>query len=384
MILKNALITTKDEQFLGYLEIDQTGKIKKIVKGHTEKVGIDCNNNILLPAFIDSHTHGGYGFSFNKINEIDFLTKFLKYKNNLHKKEGVAAVFGTTVTDTWKNIKLFTEKFNYLHKNYESFLLSWYLEGPFISKEKKGAHKQDLIISAKKQHLEYLKNHLNFKATIAIAPENNVAKLLDKYQNDFDFTIGHSNCFNFSKTHKLTTYKRFTHFYNACSMFNQRQESLVNLILENKLHKNFLVELIADGLHIRNSTLAFTLNMLDIDNICIVSDSLPEKGLKNGIYDLGPLKVEKKSDLFYIQNSSTIAGSGKGYNKILKNLKKNTNINWSQLVKVSSYNVAQALNLTHLYGDIAENKPANIVLIDKNFNVIFSFINNKYFTNKKL
>lgn len=64
-------------------------------------------------------------------------------------------------------------------------------------------------------------------------------------------------------------------------------------------------------MHIKNSTLIFTLDGFNIDNVCIVFDLLPEKGLKNGIYDLGPLKVDKKSDLFYVHNSSTIADSGK-------------------------------------------------------------------------
>ncbi|WP_434325535.1 hypothetical protein [Mesomycoplasma hyorhinis] len=86
MILKNALITTKDKQFLGYIKLNLDGKIEQIGQGTTQEEGIDCKQNVLLTAFIDSHTYGGYGLSFNKIAETDFIKKFLKYKHNLDKK----------------------------------------------------------------------------------------------------------------------------------------------------------------------------------------------------------------------------------------------------------------------------------------------------------
>jgi N-acetylglucosamine-6-phosphate deacetylase len=60
---------------------------------------------ILMPGFIDIHTHGGYGFSFNDLSNKQIpINDFKKYLNNI-KKEGVTSVFATTVTCPINDLK---------------------------------------------------------------------------------------------------------------------------------------------------------------------------------------------------------------------------------------------------------------------------------------
>ncbi|VEU59798.1 amidohydrolase family protein [Mesomycoplasma neurolyticum] len=379
MIYKNALITTKDEQFLGYLEVDDKGTIIKIGRGTTNKKGIDCKKLILMPAFIDSHTHGGYGFSFQEIVNENWQNKLENYLEKIHQHEGVAAVNITTVTDTWENILKISK--NLLNLKNTS-ILNWYLEGPFISKEKKGAHKEELIIPIEEKHLNELNLNKKIKSIIAIAPENNNNELLKKFKKHFYYTIGHSNCYDFSKKFNLNTFDFFTHFYNGCSSFDHRQESLVNTILNNKLSKNFLVEFISDGIHTTKEIINFTYKNIDKNNLIIISDSLSPKGLENGDYWLGPLEITKKNDIFYLKNQNKIAGSGMPYNKILNVFHKATNCTWSEMVLFSSYNIAKKFKKTNKFGTLKLNQKGNFVLIDKNFNIKMSFINNKHYTNE--
>ncbi|WP_033160782.1 amidohydrolase family protein [[Mycoplasma] collis] len=378
MIFKNALITTKDQQFLGYLEINENGKILNIKKGTTSKKGIDCQKNILMPAFIDSHTHGGYGFDFQSMLENDWEKKFEKYLEKLHKLEGVVAVNATTVTDKWENIQKIADNLS----NYKNLsLLSWYLEGPFISKEKKGAHNDKFIIPISDEKLNLLTKLKNIKPIVAIAPENNDFELIKKYNDKLFFTIGHSNCYDFSKKYNLNSFHFFTHFYNGCSSFDHRQESLVNTILNNKLAKNFLVELISDSLHTSKEIINFTYKNIDKNNLIIISDSLSPKGLVDGEYLLGELEIIKKENIFYLKNLKNIAGSGMPYNKILNIFHKTTKCSWNEIVLFSSYNIAKKIKKTKQFGTIKVNQKANIVVIDENFNVKYSFIKNKLYQN---
>ncbi|ATP59846.1 amidohydrolase family protein [Mesomycoplasma dispar] len=369
MLYKNLRIISHLDEFFGWIELDNNGTIVNLGQGKTDLEGIDCKNNVLLPAFIDSHTHGGYGFSFEDFSSSNWEKNFLDYKEKLHKFEGVAAIFGTTVTQSWKKIQQNTEFFTFLLKKYPNFLLNWYLEGPFISVEKKGAHDQSLIIPAENLHFKFLAEKLDKKITVVIAPEKNSAKLIDFFHKSINFAIGHSNCFDFEKDHQLKNYRRFTHFFNGSSNFDHRNQSLTNLIFESKLPKNFLVELITDGLHIRNSTLKFTIKNFKKENWIAVSDSLAQKGLKDGLYNLGNLETEKKGDLFYLKNSKQIAGSGMTYLKILQNLKKNLKLSWQEIVFCSSYNVAKSLNLLDFFGTVKVGQKANFVIVDDEFSL---------------
>jgi N-acetylglucosamine-6-phosphate deacetylase len=109
MIIKNAKIVLKDKVINGYLEFDNN-KIINICQGKTNKEGYDANGNYVLPAFFDSHTHGGYGYDFNMGTE----SRSLQLNHYLKEvvSEGVASIMMTTVTCSQKDLKSLAD--NYL------------------------------------------------------------------------------------------------------------------------------------------------------------------------------------------------------------------------------------------------------------------------------
>ncbi|MGY6172021.1 amidohydrolase family protein [Candidatus Mycoplasma pogonae] len=373
MIYKNALITTHEKQFLGWIDVNEKGIIVEIGKGKTKKQGLDCQGNILLPTFIDGHTHGGYGLSFDDILEQNWTSKVADYERKLL-KEGVSAVFATTVTQSENHLLLMAEKFQALIKQYSQTFLNWYLEGPFISHEKKGAHKAEYIKPLTQKFLNQLvKKMPTKKMLLLVAPE--IAKNYEIVQQNLQqlkFAIGHSNAYDVKNQHLIDYYyTRMTHLYNGMSTFDHKRQSLVNTILEKQnISPKYLVEIIADGIHVNNSTLKFTYDNININNLIVVSDSLHAKGLKDDFYKLGELDIVKKKDIFYLKDQNTLAGSGKPYNLILENFKLATNCSWEDIVKVSSYNLAKNLKITKNYGTIKINQLANFVLINPKFKIL--------------
>lgn len=377
MIYKNALITTKDEQFLGWIEIDENKILKSINKGKTNLDGFDCKKNILMPGFIETHLHGGYGFS------LDDLDNEKNYKNFLFslKKEGVVAFLGASVTSSIEKLENDLIKIkNKIDNNYVDMpkMLGWYYEGPFISKEKKGAHEEKLIISINEEFLNKIKDKLfAYPIVLTVDAENkNNLKLIKKYQNDFIFALGHSNATYENATYSLKSgIKRITHLYNAMSGFHHsNQIGIVNAIFNKEYKNDIAIELIADGVHVSNEVILFTYKNINIDNINVITDSLPPKGLIDGNYKLGNLDIEKRGNWCYLKNQTTLAGSAVSYNWILSNFKKVTNCSWSEVVKISSYNSARNLKLDSNYGDFVIGKKINFVLVDENINVIETFI----------
>ena len=377
MIYKNALITTKDEQFLGWIEIDENHFIKSINHGQTQLEGYDCQNKMIMPAFIDSHIHGGYNLSFNDFDNFENYHDFLI---NL-KAEGVGAFVGASVTAKLDQLKSALKPIKNLISNHNDNLpqmIGWYFEGPFISKTKKGAHQEDLIISLDENFLLDLKEvfqDLPIILTVAAEDQQN-QKLIQKYQNDFIFALGHSDAnYQEAKNVLLNGAKRITHIYNAMSGFSHSQKGGILNALFNKEFKNeLLIELIADGVHMRPDVINFTYQLFGANQLSLVSDALPAKGLKDGKYYLANLAIDKRGNWFYLENTNTLAGSALKYNQLLKIFKDITNCSWTDLVKLSSYNSARNLNLAKCYGDLVVGQKAKFVIVDHDLNVIETII----------
>ncbi|MGL6125024.1 MAG: N-acetylglucosamine-6-phosphate deacetylase [Metamycoplasmataceae bacterium] len=378
MIYKNARIVTKDFSFIGFIEIDNSGVVKAIEKGETDKVGIDCKNQIIMPGFIDSHTHGGYGFAFDDLGKESFDKMYIDYLNNLV-KEGVVAFVGTTVTATLnklRNISLLVDSLSNMNENLPK-LSGWYYEGPFISKSKKGAHEEGLIIPIDESFLQEIKKSVSIPKIITVAPEieNNI-DLISKYQEDFIFALGHSNS-NFEQARKSLKngVKRITHLYNAMSGFHHHDLGIINAIFNKEFNNDLNIEIITDGVHVDNEVIKYSYDNIDIRNISIVSDSLQPKGLDDGKYKLGNLPIEKRGNWFYLEGTETLSGGAAPYIYLVKNFKEATNCSLQELVMVSSYNSARNLNLDNNFGDIIIGKKANIVFLTKDIEYIQSFVN---------
>ncbi len=388
MILKNAMIVTPEKKFLGYMVINDKGKVIEIKKGKTSKEGYDCQGQYLMPGFIDPHTHGGYGLSFDDFsNDKEYINKLNNYLKNLA-SEGVTGVVPTTVTQGIDKLNVIVDNFQeYLETNVNKELpkiLGWFFEGPFISKSKKGAHDETKIVPLNEEFLKSLINKIKLPIIMAIAPEENDMKLINKYKDNIIFALGHSNA----------TYKqaidclengtnRVVHFYNAMSGFSHRDLGIVNAVLENKLVNKPIVEIISDNVHVDNKVVDFTFKTLNRKNMTIVSDSLCPKGLKDGPYKLGSLDIEKKGNWCYLKGTTTLSGGCCKYNVLVREFKRATNCSFEELVCLTSLNDKISLYGKNKAKPSLLNKPADLVLVDEDINILFTMVNGKIIYERK-
>ncbi len=366
MIYKNLFIITKNSSYIGFIEIDDSGIVVSMKPGTTIEKGIDCDGQILMPGFVDSHTHGGYGMAFDDLGNTSFEDDYINYLKNLS-KEGVVAFAGTTVTSTLEKLVSSSVLIDKLANKNATLpkLAAWYYEGPFISKVKKGAHEEKLIIPINEQFLKTIKKNVSIPVIMTVAPEvDKNLDLIEKYGDDFIFALGHSNAgFDDAKKSLKNGVSRITHLYNAMSGFHHHDLGILNAIFNKQYESNLNIEIIADGVHVDNKVIEYSYKNIDIKNISIVSDSLPPKGFKDGKYKLGNLAIEKKGNWFYLEGTSTLSGGACPFIFLVNNFKKATKCSWEELVMVSSYNAARNLKLENNIGDIVIGKKANIVFM---------------------
>jgi N-acetylglucosamine-6-phosphate deacetylase len=332
-------------------------------------------NNILMPGFIDIHTHGGYGFSFNDLSDSKNINSVKKYLNAIS-KEGVTNVFATTVTCPINDLKkIYSSLLKLKNTDKHKIIYGWHIEGPFISPSKLGAHNSDYIVEMDNKNLSIIKSFNKVNKIITFAPEykNNQSyiKSLSKFSTiSLGHTIASSTQTNLAINDGA---KHLTHFMNAMPKFEQRNPTIINEAFENT---NCYCELICDLVHIEPLPIKTIYKTIGCNRIILVTDSLSCKGLKNGKYMLGSIPINKHDNIATLSDDKSIAGSIQPYIQQLRNFYNTTNCSLNDLVKISSYNACKSLNLKDV-GEIKIGYKANFVLLDNKINLKHTYIGGK-------
>lgn len=146
---KNAEIVLFDRNIKSCLEVN--GKFINKIDLQDSKhflFSIDCSGLKIFPGFIDSHVHGGYGFDFEQ-NSQDSYSGFAKNVVQEGVTKFLLASVASSPEKTSECLKTFAEFYKNQRKLSEksAICLGLHLEGPFISHEKKGAHKEEFLMN---------------------------------------------------------------------------------------------------------------------------------------------------------------------------------------------------------------------------------------------
>ena len=158
-----------------------------------------------------------------------------------------------------------------------------------------------------------------------------------------------------------------THMFNAMPGINHREPGPIIAALENE---NINVELICDGIHIHQAIIKNTLKIFGSDRVIFISDSMEAAGMPDGDYELGGQKVIKRGNLATLEDGKTIAGSVTNLFDCVRVAVNKMKIPLEVAIKCASINPARAIGLEKSHGSIAQGKVANLVLLDKDLNLV--------------
>lgn len=282
----------------------------------------------------------------------------------------MTSICATTITDSIENL---IEIGMYLNELNHNSIIGWHIEGPYISKEKKGAHDESLIKQPTIKEIKRVIESYKKIKIFTIAPEiKNIVNIFNKTKDHSTFlSIGHTNANYEEVLYALNNgFNRYTHLYNAMSPFSHRNPGAVNVALGVS---DGYTELISDYIHVDKFTIINTFKIIKANRIILVSDSLPVKGLEDKNYNFENFKITKKGDVSYIQGTSTLAGSNASYFELVKKFKLVTNCNLNEIVLVTSLNCARSLKIDYKYGKIKEGYIADFIIISHDFNLISTY-----------
>lgn len=327
----------------------------------------DAGGHMLMPGFIDIHSHGAGG-----CDTCDCKLESIRTIADCKMKEGVTTWLPTTLTLATQTLAGVCEVVKEYAANPSGAKAPGvHLEGPYINPKQCGAQNPAFVRPADFEEVSML-NDIYPILNISLAPEmpGAIDFIAKATAAGITCSAGHSAASHadFMKA-KAAGLKRLTHFCNQMSPQHHRE---IGLVGSGMLDKDIRIEIICDTIHLCKDMLNLTFTNKGIDQMIMITDSLACSWMPDGPGQLGGLPIIVKNGVARLE-SGNLAGSTLRYAKGLKNVWEITGKPLSELVKATSYNQAQSLGLQGL-GKIAPGYAADLVLLDEQFDTLKTII----------
>jgi len=375
-ILINAEIITPYRVIRDHSVIVKDNKIEKIVRTNeidwsiTSQI-IDVHGCYIMPGFIDMHVHGGGGADFMEgtIESVDEIAAF-------HARHGTTAMVLTTncapMDKIYRVLDIFREA---KQKKSGSNLLGVHLEGPFVSPEQLGAMNADFAKSPSPEDIEGILAYKDVIVRVSAAPEINGTLELARKLSEYGIlmSVGHSNAEYVDMLKALESgYTHITHFYSGMSSVKRVNAYRISGVIESAyLLDEFTVEVIADGCHLPPELLKLIYKSKGSGMIALVTDAIRAAGLPEGqkAKGSGGREIIIEDGVAKLPDRSAFAGSISTMDSLVKNMVELADVPLIEAVKMASATPAKILGISKRKGIINPGMDADLVAMDKKFNV---------------
>lgn len=341
--------------------------IKNLLAGEKCPVAeevLDATNKLILPGLVDVHTHGRSDFDFSKITKEE-LEKLLASYGAC----GITSVLATTMTNepsvVEESLRVIGE---YIKKQQEfacdsrAKLLGIHMEGPFLGKEKKGAHDEKYL--QKTDWAQFEKWQKLSGGNIRLVTVDPCLTGADEFikkcvENGIKVSLGHTACnYETAMQARQAGADHVTHTFNAMNPLHHREPGLIGAAMDTGMY----MELICDGIHVHPAMVRMMF-AAHPDKVVLVSDSIPAAGMPDGEYESGGLKVMLQNGKAVLEDG-TIAGSTASLQECLISAIK-FGIPVEQAVNSATHLAAKSVGLEDVAGNIAVGRRAEFLVVDK-------------------
>lgn len=374
-MMKNCAVLIKQNKIIDVF--NEARFAQKVFKADT--VFIDAKGAYVAPGLIDTHIHGigGYGTDDYSVNSILQMSEILP-------QYGVTSFIPTLYAakreELLKGIRAIVSA---MGQEKGARILGIHLEGPFLSPERLGVQTPDSLSPVDLNLMEELWNasegHI---INMTVAPELKHMRELALYclSKGIVLQAGHTNATYAQMVEGMQVrILHVTHLFNAMSRMHHRDPGVVGAVF---IHPELSCEIIADGIHINPDIIKFLLTCKSLDKIVLVTDSLkPTKQKKKPLIANGEEVYLDKC--FYRKSDNVIAGSALTMIDSVRNIV-SYGFTVEQAVHMAATNPARIMRQEHL-GLVAPGYDADLVIFNKNLNILYTTINGKlYHKGKKL
>ena len=324
---------------------------------------------LLLPGFVDIHSHGRSGCDFCDATDEAFATIG---RDKL--RDGVTGFLATGLTRPEAELaELCRCAERYKTKGEGATCLGVHLEGPFFNADMAGAQNPAYLKRPDAAMVKRL-HAISPVKKVSLAPELEGAENCIRELAAAGIVVsgGHSAAdyatFERARAAGMT---HLTHFCNAMMPIHHLRPTMVTggLIAED-----VFVEIITDGVHLSDPMIKLIAKAKGPDRLMIITDAMCAAGCPDGLYTLGGLRVNVSNgkatlaDVPYDPKAivSNVAGSVALFCDCFRRFVRVTGWPLEEAIKAAGYNQCRSLGITDR-GEIAPGQVADLVLTDSDF-----------------
>lgn len=328
---------------------------------------LDYSNKIIIPGFIELHSHGciGYDFTTSDISSISKMCEF-------YAKNGVTSLLATTMTIDYDIYKTAMKTINTaMETNVRgSRIIGINMEGPFLGADKKGAHDTKYLLPLDQEKYAELNllsgDHIRI---IDIDPNlSDSMAFIKRYSKNKVISLAHTSCTYETAMNAIKSgATHITHLFNAMNGLHHREPGLIGALSDSEVYG----ELICDGIHIHPSVIRLMYKAVP-EKLLLISDSMSAAGLEDGSYELGGQKVTVDKGKATLEDG-TIAGSTTTVYEAFKNII-SYGVPVENAVLSATLLPAKAIHEEKQIGSIAVGKRADFIVMDTDYNILEVYI----------
>lgn len=341
---------------------------------------IDGKGELYLSSgFVDIHTHGGGGYDF-----MDSIAEEYNLVAKNHAKYGCTALYPTTVSASEEELKASLSAFEKAKEmKGGAKLLGIHLEGPYISKNQKGAMDDKYIrLPDEKEYSELFRLSDNIKR-MTVAPELEGSAELGVFMREHNVvpSIGHTDAdFNaVTEVHERGGYALITHLYSCMPLTHRVNAWRVAGAVEAGYYIDTMaVELIADGCHLPPEILKMVYKFKPLDKIVLVTDSMRAAGMGEGVFRFGSrangYDIVVEDGVAKLMDRTAFAGSVATTDRLVRTMVKMAGVPIAHAVKMITENPCLAMKIDDEYGYLKQGRAADITVFDDDINIKYTMV----------
>jgi N-acetylglucosamine-6-phosphate deacetylase len=333
----------------------------KLELGSPQVTVIDLRPWRAAPGFIDLHTHGLKGHDVTSGPQSDITAMACDLP-----RTGVTAFCPSIASTGRAETRRQVLRIDAARRDPAATaaeILGIRLEGPFISRIKKGAQDEAAIRPPDPMELDELAE-LGRVCIVDFAPEEDhgLRLLATLNRRGILASVGHTNATYAQAIAALDGGARHcTHLFNAMPPIDHRAPGTVGALLADR---RATVEVIADGIHLHPATLSLVVAARGPRDVALVTDAVTAAGLPDGTHSFGGRTVVLKDGAVRLPDG-TLAGSALTLDRAVRNMVTLVGVGWSDAIRMATLTPASIAGVADRKGCIQPGADADLVALNE-------------------
>ncbi|MFG1929176.1 N-acetylglucosamine-6-phosphate deacetylase [Mycobacterium sp. NPDC048908] len=303
LLTAETILTGREILRPGWIEVSD-GTVAALGGGAApRRADHDLGAVTVVPGFVDTHVHGGDGANFSTASAADTASAA-----RLHRKHGTTTLIASLVTAGPD--ELLRQVTGLADDVRAGIIAGIHLEGPWLSTKRCGAHQPTLMRDPDLAEIDrVLDAGQGGVRMITVAPERDraIAAIEHIVARGVVAAVGHTEA-TYQQTRAALAAGATvgTHLFNAMRPINTREPGPVIALLEDP---GVTVEVITDGVHVDPALYRHVTHSVGPDRVSLITDAMAATGKPDGVYHLGPVRVDVVDGVARVAGTETIAGS---------------------------------------------------------------------------